>query len=92
MDYHHFCFLRDKNKSTLDEFEVYPCEYCPGKHHTKFTCPKLHFIPLKQLVIYKEQSKERKSRNPRSTGDELRNLTDKFYTLKNFQAINKITQ
>ena len=25
MDYLHFCFLRDKNKSTLDEFEVLRC-------------------------------------------------------------------
>lgn len=28
MDYHHFCFLRDKDRTNIDEFEVYPCEYC----------------------------------------------------------------
>lgn len=53
MDYHHFCFLRDKDKTVIDEFEVFPCEHCPKQFHTKFSCPKLHFIPLKQMVIYK---------------------------------------
>ena len=53
MDYMHFCFVRDKQRSELDEFEVVPCEFCPGKKHTKFNCPKLHFVPLTQHVIHK---------------------------------------
>ena len=54
MDYLHFCFLRDKNKSNIDEFEVLNCELCKkDQKHTKFTCPKLHYVPLHQMVIYK---------------------------------------
>jgi len=25
MDYLHYCYLRDRNKTTLDEFEVFVC-------------------------------------------------------------------
>jgi hypothetical protein len=68
MDYIHFCFLRDRNKTTLDEFEVLTCDVCmDGKKHTKFTCPKLHFIPLKNMVIHKGMRKEKTLKTPRVT-------------------------
>lgn len=72
MDYLHYCFLRDRNKSVLDEFEVLPCEYCK-RNHTKFTCPKLHFTPIPQLTIYKEQQKEKSNKNKRFSDDFIRN-------------------
>lgn len=52
MDYELYSYLRDKNKNVIDELEVFPCEYCKTKH-TKFNCPKLHFIPITQHVINK---------------------------------------
>ena len=43
-----------------------PCEVCKGNHkHTKFTCPKLHYIPLEQIVIHKSNYKEKRLRNKR---------------------------
>jgi hypothetical protein len=51
-DYEYFCFLRDKSKYLVDEFEINKCEHCKTKH-TRFLCPKLHFIPIKQQVIYR---------------------------------------
>ena len=66
MDYLLFCFLRDKNKSTPDEFEVLECEICKnGQKHTKFSCPRLHYIPLHQIVIYKENHSSKISKNKR---------------------------
>lgn len=73
MDYMHFCFLRDKNKSTIDEFEVLECLICHnGQKHTKFTCPKLHYTPLHQIVIYKESHREKVSRNQRVKDHSIR--------------------
>jgi hypothetical protein len=51
-DYEYFCFLRDKNKNMPDEFEILPCASCKT-NHTKFDCPKLHFIPITQHVVNK---------------------------------------
>ena len=28
MDYHHFCYLRDKNETNTNEYEVFDCEFC----------------------------------------------------------------
>ena len=54
MDYVHFCFLRDRTMTSLDQFEVFNCTICKNsKTHTKFMCPKLHFNPIKQIVINK---------------------------------------
>jgi hypothetical protein len=73
MDYIHFCFLRDKNKTTLDEFEVLTCDICKdGKKHTKFNCPKLHFIPFKNMVIHKDSHRNKTAKNPRVTDQSRR--------------------
>ena len=52
MDYELFCLLKDKCSHIPDEYELFQCEFCPGKH-TKFTCPKIHYIPYKQHVTNK---------------------------------------
>lgn len=82
MDYIHFCFLRDKNKSTPDEFEVLDCDQCKrGIKHTKFTCPKLHFIPIKQMSIYKDIHHSKTSKNKRNQNKRLRILLQKQNSL-----------
>jgi hypothetical protein len=52
MDYELYAYLRDKNKYLIDELEVLKCEFCKTKH-TKFTCPRIHYIPIKMHVIDK---------------------------------------
>ena len=52
MDYEHFCQLRDKSRHIVDEYEVFTCTLC-GKYHMKFDCPKIHYIPLEQHIIFK---------------------------------------
>ena len=54
VDYEHFFIIKDKEKSEFDEFEIIPCTFCGKKVcHTKFRCPKLHYMPIKQLIINK---------------------------------------
>jgi hypothetical protein len=65
MDYELYSYLRDKNKNVIDEFEVFPCEHCKTKH-TKFNCPKLHFIPITQHVVNKHLRAYTTGRNTRS--------------------------
>lgn len=65
MDYEMYAFLRDKNKTCIDEFEVMKCENCQTKH-TKFLCPKLHFIPFSQLVVNRFLYKQAKGKNIRN--------------------------
>jgi AMMECR1 domain-containing protein len=62
MDYEYYCSLRDKMKSVPDEFELFKCETCNGKH-LKAICPRLHFIPYIETVIHKYLHKEKTSRN-----------------------------
>ena len=52
MDYEFFCTLKDRMKSIPDEFEVFDCELCEGKH-LKSLCPKLHYIPYVDTIIQK---------------------------------------
>lgn len=49
-DYEYFCFMRDKNKHILDEFEILTCSQCKT-NHTRFGCSKLHYIPIVQHII-----------------------------------------
>jgi hypothetical protein len=64
LDYELYCQMKDKSKNKLDEFEVFPCKYCFTKH-TKFSCPKLHFIPISQHVVNKYISHEKEGKNER---------------------------
>ena len=83
MDYHLFCFLRDKNRSIRDEFEVFKCGMCKNNQkHTKFTCPKLHFTPYHQIVIFKENNKVKKGKNKRSKDKNARIIALKSNALK----------
>jgi hypothetical protein len=65
-DHELYCHLRDKSQSMPDEFELFACETC-RERHTKFTCPKLHYIPIKQNVtdrhIYKVKHIKSKRNN-----------------------------
>jgi len=36
--------MRDRIKNIPDEYEIFDCEMCDGRH-LKASCPKLHFIP-----------------------------------------------
>ena len=72
LDYEHFCSQRDKHHISLDSFELYECEHCVGEFHSKFNCPRLHFIPIKQHVVYRylkglksdRQTRQDHERNP----------------------------
>jgi hypothetical protein len=70
MDFEHYCFLRDRNKHILDEYEVFSCQNCKKIKHTKFTCPKLHFVPIRQHVINKAQRSEAVCKNARIEDEE----------------------
>lgn len=37
----------------LNDNEIYDCQYCKKQKHDAFNCPKIHYIPLKMHVIYK---------------------------------------
>ena len=50
-DHENFCQIRDKSKHIPDEYEVLNCELCEGKH-SKMSCPKVHYIPIEQFVIF----------------------------------------
>ena len=58
-----FFYLKDKSKHVVDEFEIKKCEFC-SSNHLKFRCPKLHYIPIVQEVIYKhlEEQKNKQRR------------------------------
>lgn len=64
LDYEHFCFLRDRIKNFDNEYEVFKCEFCESCH-TKFDCPKLHYIPLRKHAVDKYLYSARISKNGR---------------------------
>lgn len=66
MDYQLYCLLRDRDECFIDEENIYPCSLCKDKFHTKFDCSRLHFRPLKQMVIYHYLEKVKKSKTGRS--------------------------
>lgn len=66
MDYEFFCTLRDRMKSIPDEFEVFLCEVCQGKH-LKALCPKLHYIPYHETIIHKYLRNEQIQSNWRNS-------------------------
>ena len=63
-DFEYFFFLKDKSKHILDEFEFKDCEFCSSKH-LSFNCPKLHYVPINQEIIYKRIHKEKIHKNNR---------------------------
>lgn len=61
-NYQYYCMMKDKDKNDPSEFETLNCDICKSlSRHTVFNCPKIHYIPLKQLVIirYNEKKEEK---------------------------------
>ena len=65
MDYQLLCMLRDRYEYLLDENNVHACSLCPRKLHSKFQCPRLHYCPIKQMVIYRYLDQTNKLKNSR---------------------------
>lgn len=53
LDYEHYCVLRDRSEHMLGEDEPHACKECSHEYHLKLSCPKLHYIPLREHVINK---------------------------------------
>lgn len=65
-DYQLWCSARDKDEYLLDENEIYECKICEkGICHDPHGCPKMHYIPIKQHVVFKYLNKTMKAKNPR---------------------------
>ena len=62
IDYQLFCTLRDKDGYILNEDQVYPCHACKGEYHNKFECSKLHYRPLKRMIISRFLKKMKKQK------------------------------
>ena len=62
VDYELFCLIKDREEYVMDELNIYPYELCKDKFHNKFDCPKIHFYPLRQMVIYKNIMKGKTSK------------------------------
>lgn len=65
MDYEHYCTIRDRDTSMLNENELYKCPNCPREFHNKLICPKLHYIPVRSHIIHKYLLKLDLNRNCR---------------------------
>ena len=66
MDYQLYCLLRDRDQCILDEENIYPCSICKNKYHNKFECSRLHYFPLKQMVVFRHLNKVNKHKMERS--------------------------
>lgn len=84
LDFEMYSFLKDKNKNVVDEFEVIPCEHCTTRH-TKFSCHRLHYIPLEQHLITKNLVLEKKAKNKRNPNIP-RISSHRYSTLLKFQG------
>ena len=62
MDFQLFCVLRDRDEYLLDENNLYECEVCDKEYHNKFQCPRLHYLPLKQNLIFKSLNADKKKK------------------------------
>lgn len=84
MDYQLYCLLRDRDECYLDEENIYFCDICKNRCHTKFECSKLHYRPLKQMVIYRHLDKVKKAKSKRKpfyrVKDQLKTLHNILYT------------
>lgn len=75
-NYQYFLMLREKDKFNRSEFEVFKCEVCEKEMHSFYHCPKLHFLPISQIVIENHKKKKREERV-------------RFKSLKNIKKIQK---
>ena len=67
MDYQLFCVIRDKMESSLNENNLYSCPFCRGEFHNKFECSKLHYTPIRQIVMMKSVHKGKSEKQKRRT-------------------------
>lgn len=63
-DFEFFAKLRDAEKINPDEYECIRCSTCQTMH-CKFRCPRLHYMPLMQEVIYRHIQREKTGTNKR---------------------------
>lgn len=48
--YEYYCMMKDKDRFNPSEWETHKCDLC-SVHHTVFDCPRLHFIPINNIII-----------------------------------------
>jgi hypothetical protein len=84
LDFEMYCQLRDKSKHKLDEFEVFPCKNCKTRH-TKFLCPRLHFMPLGKHVIDRYLTDQKVDANERITSFDRHRASKESCLLKYLQ-------
>lgn len=76
LDYEHYCLLRDKLEIGINPDELYECDKCQHECHTKFQCPRLHYIPNHMLIVSRYLEKIRISKQ-----DRHRYLRNRFKTV-----------
>jgi hypothetical protein len=55
-DFEKYCALRDQDH--FDEIlEGLERNICSSKKHSKFECPRLHFMPLREIICLKYKTK-----------------------------------
>ena len=56
--YEYFCMEKDRDYYNPSELEVIPCKVCKGNtYHTLCGCPRLHYMPIKSHIIFKQNKK-----------------------------------
>ena len=79
VDFEYFFTVKDQEKEDLNEYEFFTCELCEeGINHSKFRCPKLHYMPYHQTIIYKSLMAEKKDRNKRQYLKRSQNKNNAF--------------
>jgi|JI6StandDraft_1071083.scaffolds.fasta_scaffold09392_10 hypothetical protein len=64
-DFEKYCALRDQD--SFDEvIEGLECRICNTKRHSKFECPRIHFVPLREIIClkYKHRCDKGEPRRP----------------------------
>ena len=51
-DFQFYHEIKHRSKHFLNEFELIVCEFCNEKH-SKFKCPRLHYVPLAQHILHR---------------------------------------
>ncbi len=49
----YFFKVYHKHNLLPDQWSMIECEYCVGKFHNKFDCPKIHYCAIKEVVIWR---------------------------------------
>ena len=74
--------MRERSKYIIDEYETVRCERCSAKH-TKFNCPKLHFIPLQEHIIHRQlHSRTQRKNNRQRTHERINHRKQNVLTIE----------